>query len=83
MVSIVILGAHKKKGQGGHFVGLISRKTGHLAAIVFVDDMYLIHIDTYDKRSIGTGDSHGSARKYSINNWGQLLSASGGFLTQV
>ena len=38
VISIVILGAHKKKGHGGHFVCPISRRTGHLSAILFVDD---------------------------------------------
>ena len=44
-MSITILNAHKKEGHGGKFVCPISQRTGHLAAILFVDDNNLIHID--------------------------------------
>ena len=45
LISITILNAHKKKGHGAHCCCPISRKTGHLAAILFVDDNDLIHIN--------------------------------------
>ena len=45
MISIALLNVHKKKGHGAHFCFPISRKIGHLAAILFVDDNDLIHIN--------------------------------------
>ena len=45
VISITILGAHKRKGHGAHFICPISQRTGHLSAILFVDDTDLIHID--------------------------------------
>ena len=45
VISITILNAHKKKGHRGKFVCPISLRTGHLAAILFVDNNDLIHID--------------------------------------
>ena len=45
VISITMLNAHKKKGHGGKFVCPISQRTGHLAAILFVDDNDLIYID--------------------------------------
>ena len=45
VISITILSAHKKTGHGGHFVCPILRRTGHLAAVLFVDNNDLVHID--------------------------------------
>ena len=45
LISITILNVHKKKGHGGQFVCPILQRTGHLAAILFVDNNDLIHID--------------------------------------
>ena len=45
VVSITILGAHKREGHGGQFICPITKMTGHLAAILFVDDTDLIHIN--------------------------------------
>ena len=44
MITITILGAHKRKGHGARFLCPISRKEGHVAEILFVDDNDLIHI---------------------------------------
>ena len=45
VISITIINAHKRKGHGGHFICPTSRREGHLAAILFVDDTELIHIN--------------------------------------
>ena len=42
VIIITILNAHKKKGHGGKFVCQILQRTGHLAAILFVDNNDLI-----------------------------------------
>ena len=47
VISIVILGAHKRKGHGARFVCLISRTEGELAAILFVGNTDVIHIDMH------------------------------------
>ena len=45
VISITILDAHKRKGHGGHFVCPISNLTGYLAAILFVNNTDILHID--------------------------------------
>ena len=45
VISITIICAHNSKGHGGHFVCPISNLTGHLVALLFVDDTDLIHIN--------------------------------------
>ena len=45
VISIVILGAHKKKSHGRNVACPISCQTVHLSAILFVDDNNLIHVD--------------------------------------
>ena len=77
VISITILNAHKRKGHGGHFVCPISHRRGHLAAILYVDDTDLIHINT---ESLETVYEAHDAMQRSITNWGQLLIASGGSL---
>jgi hypothetical protein len=75
VISITIIGAHKRKGHGGYFVCPISRLEGHLAAILFVDDTDLIHIRMDRNESVV--EAH-AALQSSITNWGNLLIASGG-----
>ena len=75
VISITIIGAHKRKGHGGYFVCPISKLEGHLAAILFVDDTDLIHI-RMDKNESCT-EAH-AALQSSIVSWGNLLIASGG-----
>ena len=45
VIIITIICAHKSKGHGGHFVCTISNLTRHLAALLFVDYTYMIHIN--------------------------------------
>ena len=75
VISITILDAHKRKGHGGHFVCPISNLSGHLAAILFVDDTDILHIDLRGNQTVH--EAH-SALQESIYNWGQLLIATGG-----
>ena len=65
----------KRKGHGGHFVCPISNLTGHLAALLFVDDTDLIYINIKVEETITL--SH-QAMQDSIFDWGQLIIASGG-----
>ena len=44
-ISITIICAHKRTVHGGHFVCHISNLTGHLVALLFVDDTDLVHIN--------------------------------------
>ena len=80
MISITILNAHKKKGHGGHFICLISKLQGHLAAILFVDDTDLHHVNLEQEESVFEANE---AMQESILNWGQLLIASGGALKPI
>ena len=75
VISITIIGAHKRKGHGGYFVCPISKLDGKLAAIIFVDDTDLLHIRMDKVESVI--ETH-SALQSSIINWGNLLIASGG-----
>ena len=52
VISITILDAHKRKGHGGHFVCPISNLSGHLAAILFVDDTDILHIDLRGNQTV-------------------------------
>ena len=77
VIIVTIINAHKKKGHGGKFVCPISQRTGHLAAILFVDDNDLIHIDMdQNQRAV---EAHEDLQA-SVNSWGKLLMASGGSL---
>ena len=67
VISITIIGAHKRKGHGAYFVCPISRLTGHLAAIIFVDDTDLIHIDTNKYQS--ALEAYEDLQE-SVDNWG-------------
>ena len=75
VISITILNAHNKKGHRDKFVCPISQRTGHLAAILFVDDNDLIHIDMDQDQTAAHEDL-----KASVNSWGKLMMASGGSL---
>ena len=72
MISIIIINAYKIKVHRGHLICPISRREGHLAAILFVDDTELIHIDTNQDQSVYKAHA---AMKESIVNWGRLLIA--------
>jgi hypothetical protein len=43
VVSICIINAHKKKGHGAHFVCPITKLRSHIAGVIYVDDIDLIH----------------------------------------
>ena len=73
--SITMFCAHKIKGHGGHFGCPISNLTGHIAALLFVDDTDLIHINL---KSEETKTVAHQSMQDSISNWGWLLIASGG-----
>ena len=55
----------------------ISQRTGHLAAILFVDNNNLIHVDMDQDQT--TEEAHEDLQA-SVNSWGKLLIASGGSL---
>ena len=61
----------------GKFVCPISQRTGHLAAILFVYDNDLIHIDMDQYQT--AAEAHEDLQA-SVNSWGKLLIASGGSL---
>ena len=75
VISITIVGAHKRQGHGGFFVCPVSKITGTLAAVIFVDDTDLLHIRM--EKDETAGEAH-AALQESIMSWGQLLIASGG-----
>ncbi len=61
-ISICILKAHGKKGQGAKFLCPITKLTHHLSAILYVDDTDLLYIDltkdeTVDKVHTAIQDS--------------------------
>jgi hypothetical protein len=74
VISICILGAHRKKGHGAKFYCSITNLQHHLLAILYVDNTGLLHINqTKDKRV----DKVHNAIQNSINSWGNLLIATG------
>jgi hypothetical protein len=74
-ISITILSAHKKKGHSATFMCPMTNKVVKLAAILYVDDCDLIHIDmTCDDDVFTTFQK----MQESVLNWGKLLIASGG-----
>lgn len=66
VVSIAVLGAHKKKAHGGHWVCPISRRIGHLAEIMFGDDNDLIHIDMGKDQTADEAQFH---LQNSVTSW--------------
>jgi hypothetical protein len=75
VISIATLGAHKKKGHGAHFLCPISELKTDLAAILYVDDTDIIHLDMSKDESVA--DTH-AALQASVMSWGNLLIATGG-----
>ena len=74
VISITIINAHKRKGHEGHFICPISRREGYLAAILFVYDTDLIHIDMNQYQSVYKSNA---AMQESIMNWVRLLIGTG------
>ena len=80
VVSIVILGAHKRKGHGAKCVCPVSLAKGELSAILFVDDTDVIH---FDMEKIETALEAYAKLQESVESLGNLLMASGGALKPV
>ncbi len=77
VISVCILGAHRKKGRGAKFYCPITNLQHHLSAILYVDDTDLLHIDlTKDKSAYEVHETI----QTSVNSWGNLLIATGGVL---
>jgi hypothetical protein len=76
VISIYILGAHRKKGHGPKFLCLISKSKlhHHLSAILYVDDTDIIHIDLTQEESVN--EVH-NAIQSSIDSRGNHLIATG------
>jgi len=69
IMSITILGAHKRKGYGANIVCPILKLRCHLAAILYVDDTDVVHVDMDSEESVE--DTH-FALQASLTNWGNL-----------
>jgi len=77
-VSITILMAHKAKGHGATFIcPLSTEKSIELAAILFVDDTDIIHLNMKKRETVQ--EVH-SAISESVRSWNELLMATGGTL---
>ena len=77
VVSITILHAHKKKGHGLKLLCPISKLKGHVAAILYVDDTDVIHLNLEEEESVVAAHF---ALQESVFSWGNLLIATGGAL---
>ena len=77
VVSVCIISVHKKKGHGAHFLCPITKLRSHIAGVIYVDDMDLIHFRM--DRSEDVLDTFYGIQE-AIINWGKLLLASGGAL---
>ena len=77
VISICIIGAHRKKGHGAKFLCPITQLQHHLSAILYVDDTDLLHINMTKNESV---DEVHQAIQDSVNSWGNLLIATGGVL---
>jgi hypothetical protein len=74
-ISITILSAHKKKGHSATFMCPVTNKVVKLAAILYVDDCDLLHINMVEEDSVLVTFEK---MQESVMNWGRLLIASGG-----
>lgn len=74
-ISITVLGAHKKRGHSATFVCPVSKEEVKLAAILYVDDCDLLHIDMMSNDS--TFEMFEKMQE-SVMNWGRLLILTGG-----
>ena len=77
VVSVVLLNAHKQKGYGAKFLCPITKLSQHLAAVLYVDDTNLIHIDMEKTETVQEAYN---AIQNAVTNWGNLFIASGGAL---
>jgi exonuclease III len=77
VVSIAILNAHKRKGHGAQFLCPISLVRSDLAAVLYVDDTDVIHLNM-NRQEDEFEALHGLQQ--SVTSWGNLLIATGGSL---
>ena len=77
VVSIIILRAHKAQGHEARFRCPISRTPSTLAAILYVDDTDVIHLQMDREESV---EEVHAALQDSVLSWGNLLIATGGSL---
>ncbi len=75
VVSIAILHAHKKKGHWMKILCPMSKLTGHVAAVLYVDDTDVSHLDLSLEET--TEEAHAWLQQ-SVLSWGNLLIATGG-----
>ena len=75
VISIVILRCHKKKGHGATFMTPISRMRQKVAAIMYVDDTDILHVNMEQQESV---EEAFEATQSSVLSWGALLLATGG-----
>ncbi len=77
VVSIVILCAHSKQGHGARFRCPISGTSSKLAAILYVDNTDVIHLQLDEDELVE--ETHEELQA-SVLSWGNLLIATGGSL---
>ena len=77
VISICIIGAHSKKGHGAKFICPVTHLKHHLSAIMYVNDMDLLHINLSKNETV---DEVHKEIQASVNSWGNLLIATRGVL---
>jgi hypothetical protein len=77
VISICIIGAHRKKGHGAKFHCPITHLKHHLSAILYVDDTDLLHINLSKNETVNKVHR---AIQDSVHSWGNLLIATRGVL---
>jgi hypothetical protein len=77
VISIMILRAHGAKGHGMHVIAPMSQVRRSLLAVLYVNDMELLHLNMEGNESVQ--EVH-MALQWSIESWGKLLIATGGTL---
>jgi hypothetical protein len=80
VISICIIGAHRKKGHGAKFHCPITHLHHHLSAILYVHDTDLLHINLSKNETV---DKVHRAIQDSVHSWGNLLIATGGVLLPI
>jgi hypothetical protein len=75
--SITILCAHKRKGHRMKIVCPVSKLNGHVAAVLYVDDTDVIHLDLGKEKTVE--EAHSQLQE-SVLSWGNSLIATGSSL---
>ena len=73
VVSICIVLVHKKNGPGAYFLCPITKLKSHIAGVIYVDDMEIIHFRMEDERDDALDAFIGIQE--AITNWGKLFLA--------